>query len=234
MDSIGIYFVLLIQCIEALLYRAKMRNETLFKPMPITAAVLFMTITTVRLPWFPFPPNHIVYRWLQHWILDLWLAFEAFIQPVSPGYCVTPTSLNPAERVYLNLPDPKNILTSAFYVLTTLVGDGFMVRPLSVRISLMLLNSLQQIYRLYIVWGRNRFIIIPPIILCIALAGSWCLLDDLSHCLILDSSHRRNGHVPFLPSNDAVIPSCGCLDHIVFRSHLSVSKYQEFSFEGGH
>ncbi|KAF9462242.1 hypothetical protein BDZ94DRAFT_1166272 [Collybia nuda] len=101
--------------------------------MPITAGVLFITITA-------------------HWIIDILLAFEGFIQPSDLGYCVTPPGLNPAERVYLNLPDPKHVLTSALYVATTLVGDGFMI------------------YRLFIVWGRNRFIIIPPTVLCIALA----------------------------------------------------------------
>ncbi|KAF8064872.1 hypothetical protein FPV67DRAFT_1671177 [Lyophyllum atratum] len=129
----GIYFVLLIQCTEALIFRAKTRGENLLKPMPITAAVLFVTITV-------------------HWVLDLMLAFEAFIRPTDPGYCVTPTGLNPAEKVYLNLPDVKNVLTSGFYVLTTLVGDGFMI------------------YRLYIVWSRNYFIIIPPVIMCVALS----------------------------------------------------------------
>ncbi|GLB39546.1 hypothetical protein LshimejAT787_0700560 [Lyophyllum shimeji] len=129
----GIYFVLLIQCAEALIYRAKVRGESMLRPMPITAVVLFVTITA-------------------HWILDLMLTFEAFIQPTDPGYCVTPAGLNPAEKVYLNLPDIKNVLTSVFYVLTTLVGDGFMI------------------YRLYIVWSRNYFIIIPPVIMCISLA----------------------------------------------------------------
>jgi len=129
----GVYLVLLIQCGEALIFRAKTRGESIFKPMSITAAILFITITT-------------------HWILDILLAFQAFILPADPGYCVTPTSLNPAERVYLDLPETKNVLTSAFYVLTTLIGDGFMV------------------YRLYIVWSRNFFIVIPPVIMCVALA----------------------------------------------------------------
>jgi len=129
----GIYFVLLIQCGEALLFRAKTRNESILKPMPLTAIILFITITT-------------------HWILDILLAFEAFIRPVNEGYCVVAGGLNPAEMVYLNLPDVKNVLTSAFYVITTLVGDGFMI------------------YRLYIMWSRNIIIAIPPVIMCLALA----------------------------------------------------------------
>ncbi|KAG6829634.1 hypothetical protein H0H92_003967 [Tricholoma furcatifolium] len=103
----GVFFVFLIQCGEALLYRAKVRGESIFKPMPITAVVLFCTITA-------------------HWILDLILVFQAFILPLDSEYCMTPGSPNHAELVYLNLPDIKNVLTSAFYVLTTLIGDGFM------------------------------------------------------------------------------------------------------------
>ncbi|KAF8879828.1 hypothetical protein BD779DRAFT_1446664 [Infundibulicybe gibba] len=103
--------------------------------MSITAGILFATITG-------------------RWFINITLAFDAFIQPTSPGYCVTPTSLNPAERVYLNLPHPKNVMTSALYVTMTIVGDAFMV------------------YRLYIVWARNKAIIVFPSLLCIALAAT--------------------------------------------------------------
>ncbi|KAG6908375.1 hypothetical protein DXG01_004873 [Tephrocybe rancida] len=128
-----LFTLLMITDHEALLYRARVRRESIFKPMPITATILFLTITA-------------------HWILDLLLVFEAFILPPDKDYCVTSGSLNPAERVYLNLPDAKNVLTSAFYVLTTLVGDGFMI------------------YRLYIVWSRNLYIIILPVLMLGALA----------------------------------------------------------------
>jgi len=129
----GIYLVLLIQCGEAFLFRVRTRNESIFTPMPLTAFILFVTITT-------------------HWILDMSLAFEAFIPPANEGYCVVAGGLNPAEMVYLNLPDAKNVLSSALYVITTLVGDSFMI------------------YRLYIMWSRNIFVIIPPIIMCVVLA----------------------------------------------------------------
>ncbi|RDB17103.1 hypothetical protein Hypma_001901 [Hypsizygus marmoreus] len=130
----GIYIVLLVQCIEALLYRAKTRCESLVRPVPITAAILFTTITA-------------------HWILDLLLAFEAFIRPLGEDHCTTCTSHNPAELVYLNYTDPKYVSLAALYVLSTLIGDGFMI------------------YRLYIIWSRNVLIIIPSTILCLGLAG---------------------------------------------------------------
>jgi hypothetical protein len=105
-------------------------------------------------------------------------AFDAFIQPQT-GYCVDPGTLNPAVMSYLNLADPKSVANSALYVTTTIVGDGFMVcsylqLPSTVKALLMITEFWsigEKVYRLYIVWSRNHWIIIPPVIFCAALAG---------------------------------------------------------------
>ncbi|TFK32169.1 hypothetical protein BDQ12DRAFT_728920 [Crucibulum laeve] len=138
----GYFHVLLIQCLQALYARSKLRQESFFRPMSITAIFLFVMISG-------------------HWIVDFLTAFEAFIRPRVPGFCVDPAALTPAEKVYLNLADSKAVLGSAFYVASTLTGDAFMI------------------YRLYIVWARNKFIIIPPIILCIALAVTGSMVTYL-------------------------------------------------------
>ena len=46
----GVFWVLLIQALEALWYRSKALHESFFKPMTLTAAVLFCTITIVSHP----------------------------------------------------------------------------------------------------------------------------------------------------------------------------------------
>ncbi|KAG5651464.1 hypothetical protein H0H81_008549 [Sphagnurus paluster] len=129
----GFYVVLLIQCVDALRYRSRIRSERFLGPITITAGLLFCTITT-------------------RWLVDIALAFKAFIPSAKEGYCVTPNGINPAEKVYVDLSDPRSVIGSVMYVLTTLLGDGFMT------------------YRLFIVWGRNPYIIIPPILMCIAVA----------------------------------------------------------------
>ncbi|KAF9001136.1 hypothetical protein BDQ17DRAFT_1244718 [Cyathus striatus] len=110
--------------------------------MTITALVLFVTVTG-------------------HWIVDVVTAFEAFVRPGASDFCTNSENLTPAERVYLHLADPKNIVGSGFYIASTVIGDSFMI------------------YRLYIVWSRNKMIIIPPILLCLALAGSGAMVTFL-------------------------------------------------------
>lgn len=65
---------------------------------------------------------------MQHWILDLITAFEAFVRSHDIGFCFEPDSPTYAERKYLNLADWKQVANSAFYVTSTVVGDAFMVR----------------------------------------------------------------------------------------------------------
>ncbi|CAA7263366.1 unnamed protein product [Cyclocybe aegerita] len=138
----GVFWVLLVQAVEALWSRAKARHESFFRPMTFTGLALFITITG-------------------HWLMDFLTAFQAFILPQDVEYTVQAFSLNPAETVYLTLADPKTVAGSAFYVSTTLLGDMFMI------------------YRLYIVWSRNKYIIIPPIILCTALAVTGSMVTYL-------------------------------------------------------
>ena len=65
----------------------------------------------------------------------------------------------------------KNILKSGLYVAVTLVSDAFIVRVMST--SLSNLNYLQ-LYRSFIVWGRNYFIAVFPLLLFIADIGLSC------------------------------------------------------------
>ncbi|KAF9531197.1 hypothetical protein CPB83DRAFT_761934 [Crepidotus variabilis] len=91
------------------------------------------------------------------WIVDVALTFSAFILP-EEAYCVQTGTPNPAEITFLTLSDPKFVAGSAMYVSSTVLGDGFMI------------------YRLWIVWGKNKLIVIPPILLLLALAttGAVC------------------------------------------------------------
>ena len=56
------------------------------------------------------------------------LAFTAFIPSNTSVYCIVAGQPNPGIFVYLKLEDPKVILSSAFYLTSTLIGDAFMVR----------------------------------------------------------------------------------------------------------
>ncbi|KAF8625859.1 hypothetical protein AX17_006755 [Amanita inopinata Kibby_2008] len=105
---IGVFFVLWIQCLQALYERSRQRKERFFQSMSVTAIAMFFLIVAL-------------------WITDLTIAFAAFIIPREPEFCITPMGMNPAEMVYLDLADPKFVLHSALYVSITLLGDGFMV-----------------------------------------------------------------------------------------------------------
>ena len=177
------FFVLFIQALEVLYERAKARQERFLRPMSVTAVVLFITITGVRLDSFSRMATELTCQcfqfFIQHWLIEITRAFDAFIQPQTASFCVNPGTLNPAVITYLNLANPKTVANSALYVTTTIVGDGFMVcsyLPLASTVNALLIITEfwsvgEKVYRLYIVWSRNRWIIIPPVIFCAALAG---------------------------------------------------------------
>ncbi|KAF9530440.1 hypothetical protein CPB83DRAFT_850927 [Crepidotus variabilis] len=86
-----------------------------------------------------------------HLLMDFFLAISAFI-PEATDYVVK-GGVQPSWLMYKNLADGRNVAASAFFVVGTLFGDIFMA------------------YRLYIVWGRNKWIIIPPVLMCTSLLG---------------------------------------------------------------
>ncbi|KAF8974250.1 hypothetical protein BDZ97DRAFT_5961 [Flammula alnicola] len=80
-----------------------------------------------------------------HLVIDIIELFKAFTPQSKKPYCVDANALSPSQSFYLGLDYWTNVTNSAFYITTIMIGDGFLI------------------YRLYIVWSRNRFIIIPPI-----------------------------------------------------------------------
>ncbi|KII91947.1 hypothetical protein PLICRDRAFT_526546 [Plicaturopsis crispa FD-325 SS-3] len=60
-----------------------------------------------------------------------------------------------AEKYYQTLGTWKNVFKSVLYVASTVVSDAFIV------------------YRCYIVWGRNRYVIPLPLLLFLADIGAW-------------------------------------------------------------
>ncbi|KAF9521308.1 hypothetical protein CPB83DRAFT_900816 [Crepidotus variabilis] len=79
------------------------------------------------------------------WITDISRAFDALILP-NGLYCVQAGEPNGAEITLFKLSDPNFVASLALYALSSILGDGFMI------------------YRLWIVWGKKKLIIIPPII----------------------------------------------------------------------
>lgn len=102
----GIFLALWVQCLGVLLERSKQRSEKIFKPLSVTAIFLFLSI-------------------VGHWLLSCARAFDAFI--FAQDHATPSSPFPPAIVVYLNLAEPKSVASSALYVLTTLVGDAFMV-----------------------------------------------------------------------------------------------------------
>ncbi|KAH6912163.1 hypothetical protein BKA70DRAFT_1098807, partial [Coprinopsis sp. MPI-PUGE-AT-0042] len=88
-----------------------------------------------------------------NWITEMVTAWHAFIR-VHEAYSFDPTQgiPLPAVRKYMEVWNGVYVANSSFYVVGTLVGDTFMI------------------YRLYVVWEKNRWIIVPPCILSVALA----------------------------------------------------------------
>ncbi|KAJ3557214.1 hypothetical protein NM688_g1591 [Phlebia brevispora] len=117
----GIFLVILIGALEAL-YERRRRGESCILLLSVSVC-LFCSITS-------------------HLILDVAHVFDGFIRlqnAVNP-----PSGPSSATLFFEDLSNRKYVASSCFYVVTTCVGDAFMI------------------YRLYIVWGRNFWIIIPP------------------------------------------------------------------------
>src|SRR6266540_3421986 len=118
----GAFWVLFIQTVDVLLVRARSRKDGLVRPMFIIATILFITITGVSV--FNRYTTCYIYYLCQHWIVDLMLAFTAFIPPNTSAYYVAAGEPNPGVFVYLKLEDPKVLLGLAFYLTSTLIGDA--------------------------------------------------------------------------------------------------------------
>lgn len=123
---IGFFCSLLLQTVQVLAYRAKQRQSTLFSPMLLTALVLSLTITGVCFVSFSHPELTLLH---QNWLTELEEAYHAFILPSNLS-CSNQSGLSHAEIAYLTLNDPWNVANSALYVVSTLLGDGFMVSSL--------------------------------------------------------------------------------------------------------
>ena len=101
------FFVFWVQCINILAERSRQQGERILKQLSFTAMFLFLTITG-------------------HWVLDCARAFQAFVL-AQDHYNCDPAFPNAATIVYSDISDPKSVANSALYVVTTLVGDAFMV-----------------------------------------------------------------------------------------------------------
>ncbi|KAF8883605.1 hypothetical protein CPB84DRAFT_184594 [Gymnopilus junonius] len=90
--------------------------------------------------------NNLLNQILQHFTSEAIELYQAFIPPSNASYCVQGhlNPLTPADAAYLNLANHYNIAGSVFFIATMVFGDWFLT------------------YRLYVVWGRNIIISIPP------------------------------------------------------------------------
>ncbi|KIK09403.1 hypothetical protein K443DRAFT_118448 [Laccaria amethystina LaAM-08-1] len=95
-----------------------------------------------------------------NWLTESEEAYHAFILPSNLS-CSNYSGLSHAEIAYLTLENPWNVANSALYVGSTLLGGGFMI------------------YRLYIVWARNNYIIIPPALMSMSLAVTGSMVNYL-------------------------------------------------------
>ncbi|KAJ2913497.1 hypothetical protein MD484_g6925, partial [Candolleomyces efflorescens] len=89
-----------------------------------------------------------------NWVTGVAIAWRAFILPSETVFYFGPGTvqeLYPSVARYLMAYDPWYVANSAFYIIVTVFADGFMA------------------YRLHIVWDRNWWIIIPPVLMCISL-----------------------------------------------------------------
>ncbi|KDQ56609.1 hypothetical protein JAAARDRAFT_58887 [Jaapia argillacea MUCL 33604] len=89
-----------------------------------------------------------------HWIIDISRAFDAFVYAQDHTlsfYNSSDASPNAAVSYLSEISNIKNVVNSGVYVFTTLVGDAFMI------------------YRLFIVWGRNLWVVLLPLLLWVAL-----------------------------------------------------------------
>jgi hypothetical protein len=85
----------------------------------------------------------------------------------------TVQELYPSVARYLMAYDPWYVANSAFYVIVTVFADGFMVRIYPALANPLFRGvdrcTFYQAYRLHIVWDRNWWIIIPPVLMCTSL-----------------------------------------------------------------
>lgn len=101
----------------------------------------------------------------KHWGIVIYQAFFAFIHL---GSAVA------EDAFYADLAQRAEISKVVFFSISVLLGDSLVVRPSYSSIYHQPINS--QIYRLWIVWGRNRNIVIFPICSSIGLFGKYPLI----------------------------------------------------------
>lgn len=107
--------------------------------------------------------------------MDVARVFDAFIytQDIVQGPLLTGGNVTYAEQYFSDLSQTKYVVVSAFYVVTTAVGDGFMVSSKSqVTFVYLLIHRDKQIYRLYVVWNRTLWIIVIPLMSFITMCGA--------------------------------------------------------------
>jgi len=133
----GIFLIMLIGALEAI-YERRRRGDSCILLLAVSAC-LFICITA-------------------HLALDVVRAFDAFIFQSNNAKLPGPS---PATSFFENLSNSKYVAASCFYVVTTCVGDTFMI------------------YRLYIVWGRNLWIIAPSAIIVAGLSATGSVIQWL-------------------------------------------------------
>lgn len=159
--------MLFIGCIYVLCFKyrslsGRHHSRPVNKILLTVAFTLFVLITAVRegSDIFPIYGSFLA----KHWIIQISRLFDAFIF-VEHG--TTPGSVYGAAR------SPKNVAKTALYVAQTLVGDMTMVSLPALFERASLTATLNQVYRLFIVWNRSWTVIILPTLTTAGLLGTW-------------------------------------------------------------
>jgi hypothetical protein len=96
---------------KTLAERSRHRREPFVSPLSFTATLPLPTITC-------------------RWVLECASAFQAFILAQDQYNC-DPSLPNAATMVYFRASDPRYLASSALYVITTLIGDSFIMMVLN-------------------------------------------------------------------------------------------------------
>ena len=126
-----------------------------------TAIVMLLLITTVRRT-FPCQKLRFNLPCLgKHWGLSVTRIFRTFIDSADKPQ---------GPLIYiLTIEDPTYVAKALILIATTSVGDAVLVSSLVLCIKH--LADCYQIYRLYIVWGRNIWVCLPSIISYVGYVG---------------------------------------------------------------